>query len=202
MKVSIAVMPSATGNTTGGRSCIEPVSQGCVGGGGYGRLAEGRRTHGDGQRRRARRHRGGRSGPAPDAVGRRGHRAPTLRSGGGKAPPPPAGRGVARDGRRAHRRRDRQGRRRARARAARSAVLSERSRSPEPDGGGGHGDQEARTARGVAGPPRRADRATLPRFAANVERWEWRASRTAPEEWIGRDGGDEQEERVRLRALC
>ena len=59
MKVSIAVMPSATGNTTGGRSCIEPVSQGCVGGGGYGRLAEGRRTHGDGQRGRARGHRGG-----------------------------------------------------------------------------------------------------------------------------------------------
>jgi single-strand DNA-binding protein len=44
MKVSIAMMPSATGNTTGRRSCIEPVSQGSVGEGGYGRLAEGRRN--------------------------------------------------------------------------------------------------------------------------------------------------------------
>ena len=89
-------------------------------------------------------------GPIRSSAGCRretSHRAPTLRSGGGKAPPPPAGRGVARHGRRAHRRWDRQGRRRARARTPRPAVLSERSRSSEPDGGGGHGDQEARAAR-------------------------------------------------------
>ena len=60
-----------------------------------------RRSHGDRQRRRARGHRLRRSGPAPDAVGRRGHRAPALRSRGGQAPPPPPGRGVARHGRRA-----------------------------------------------------------------------------------------------------
>ena len=38
---------------------------------------------------------------APDAVRRRGDRAPAVRPGGGQTAPPPPGRGLARDGRQA-----------------------------------------------------------------------------------------------------
>src|SRR5207249_3096667 len=99
--------------------------------------------YGDRERRRARRHDRGRSGGTPDAVGRRSHRAPALRSGARQAAPPPARRGVAPSGREARIEGHRQRRRRARARNARAAVLSERSRSAELDRSRRDRDQEA-----------------------------------------------------------